>query len=138
LFRSRGGGRSAATIRDCNDGGTTIVQDLAYGYDASNNITSITNNRVSARSQTFQYDALYRLTQGNDAYGTFDYSYDVVGNRLTRILSNSSSNFSESYSYSGTSNQLQTVINASMVRTLSYDSTAMSPAAIREVRQRAR
>lgn len=36
--------------------GTTDVQDLDYGYDDANGVTSITDNLASARSETFAYD----------------------------------------------------------------------------------
>ena len=48
------------------------------------NITTITNFLDATRTQSFGYDDLYRLTSAAGVYGTLDYTYDNVDNRLTR------------------------------------------------------
>jgi RHS repeat-associated protein len=59
-----------------------ILQDLNYTYDAAGNILGITDNsEEGTNTQSFQYDALNRLTQATGAaYGTKTYAYDAVGN----------------------------------------------------------
>ena len=57
------------------------IQDLSYTYDSAGNILSITD-AVNTASQTFQYDALNRLTQAVGNYGTKTFSYDQLGNLL--------------------------------------------------------
>ena len=96
------------------------IQSLQYAYDASGNITSETDYDVPGRTQMFQYDALYRLTQAQGLYGTFNYTYDAVGNRLSQQLTGGANNFSETYTYAATSNQLQSVVRGAATRSLSY------------------
>ena len=62
------------------------VLNLAYTHDGVGNITAITDNLDSARSQSFGYDEQYRLTSATGIYGTLGYTYDKVGNRLTRSV----------------------------------------------------
>jgi YD repeat-containing protein len=56
--------------------------DLTYNYDYSGNVTKITNNLDSTKTQTFTYDDLSRLTQAQStSYGTtYSYGYDEIGN----------------------------------------------------------
>jgi RHS repeat-associated protein len=63
--------------------GSNKVQSLSYGYNAANDVLSITDAVTSVNSQTFGYDALDRLTSATGAYGTLAYTYDRNGNRLT-------------------------------------------------------
>jgi RHS repeat-associated protein len=63
--------------------GGTSVQNLGYGYDAANNVLSITDHITSGNSQAFQYDELNRLTGAQGGYGTLGYSYGPNGDRLT-------------------------------------------------------
>lgn len=69
--------------------GSQFIQLLNHTYDLRGNVTSIsasnwnstTGSWDSARSQTFQYDALDRLKQAQStAYGTLGYAYDKIGN----------------------------------------------------------
>jgi len=57
----------------------TPLQDFSYTFDPVGNVTAITD-RVHTGTQTFQYDALNRLTQAVGAYGTSTYAYDPIGN----------------------------------------------------------
>ncbi len=59
------------------------LQNFAYTYDGVGNILTITDT-VNTGNQTFQYDALNRLTQSIGAYGTKTFSYDPIGNLLTK------------------------------------------------------
>jgi len=58
--------------------------DYTYGYDAEDNITSLTD-QVSTNDRTYTYDALHRLTLDNKTtlgtLGTNEYQYDAGGNR---------------------------------------------------------
>ena len=92
------------------------VLDLAYGRDGVGNITAITNNLDGARSQSFGYDALDRLTSAAGAYGAIGYSYDRVGNRLTGTVNGQV----ETYSYLSGTNRLAEVAGAGTV-SFSYD-----------------
>jgi RHS repeat-associated protein len=63
---------------------TGSIQNLSYTLDGANSITSITDNLDPLHSQSFSYDSLYRLTSAEGVYGIIDYSYDLVGNRLSK------------------------------------------------------
>lgn len=55
--------------------------DLSYGdYDGVGNVRAIDDARGSSWGQTFQYDALDRLTVSNGPYGSMAYDYDDHGN----------------------------------------------------------
>lgn len=97
--------------------GTTSIQDLVNGFDPSGNITSITDQLVSSRSQTFTYDDLNRVATAAGAYGPQSYSYDGIGNRLSR----SAGGTTETYVYPATSNRLTSVTTTGgNIRTLTY------------------
>jgi RHS repeat-associated protein len=59
------------------------LSTTTYGYDANNNLTSITYP-TGTTNITFGYDAYNRLTSRIDAIGTFGYSYDA-NNRLKTV-----------------------------------------------------
>jgi RHS repeat-associated protein len=80
------------------------------------NITSITDSLDSTRTQTFTYDADYRLTSAIGKYGTVTYTYDANGNRLTRILAGTTT----TYTYPGTSNLLSST-SGGAAATYTYD-----------------
>ena len=62
------------------DASNAKLQDLNYAYDSAGNIISITDN-VNTATQSFQYDALNRLTKAaGQTYGTKTFTYDTIGN----------------------------------------------------------
>jgi len=94
----------------------TFVQNLSYGYDAADDILSIADAIATGRSQTFTYDALFRLTQATGSYGTVTYGYDAVGNRTSRVQGA----LSQTYSYDAFSNRLLSVSGGG-TRGFAYD-----------------
>jgi len=94
----------------------TFVQNMTYGYDAADDILSIADAISTARSQTFTYDALFRLTQATGSYGTVTYGYDAVGNRTSRVQGA----LSQTYSYDAFSNRLLSVAGGG-TRSFAYD-----------------
>jgi len=95
---------------------TGAVLDLGYHYDAANNITAWLNNLDTSRDQTFSYDTLNRLTDAAGVYGTRSYSYDGVGNRLTRTEDSTL----ETYTYDTASHHLLETANGALT-TYTYD-----------------
>lgn len=85
------------------------VLSLDLGYTAVDNIGTITNLLDSAQNQVFDYDALNRLTDATGGYGDIDYTYDAVGNRLTRSIIDSGGTQTETYGYAVTNNRLLSV-----------------------------
>jgi RHS repeat-associated protein len=63
--------------------GVHPIQGLSYGYNAANDVLSITDAVTSGNSQSFGYDVFDRLTSATGGYGTLAYTYDANGNRLT-------------------------------------------------------
>ena len=84
----------------------SVIMDRAYTPDNVGNITGITDNQDPSRSQSFAYDDLYRLTQADGNYGTINYTYDRVGNRLTRTTAADQ----DAYTYYSGTNRLETVV----------------------------
>ena len=88
-----------------------------YGYDANRNLTSITGTNTPWYSQTFVYDELKRLTSATGRYGTIAYTYDDVGNRLTR----NTNGVGETYAYVTGKNRLHDITEGPNPRTFEYD-----------------
>ena len=96
----------------------TFVQNLTYGYDAADNITSIADAIASGRSQAFTYDSLFRLktAAATGTYGSITYNYDDVGNRTSVVQG-----ATETYSTDTASNRLLSVTLGSTTRSFTYD-----------------
>ncbi len=76
---------------------------FTYEYDANNNIKSIVNK------VNYTYDALNQLTQEAYIEGPqMDYTYDEIGNRLTKSVKNAGKTESTTYQYND-ANQLSYV-----------------------------
>ena len=84
------------------------LMDRSYIPDAVGNIELITDNLDAGRSQSFDYDDLYRLTFASGGYGTINYTYDNVGNRLSRTKTNGT-NTQDAYGYYPGTNRLRTI-----------------------------
>jgi RHS repeat-associated protein len=113
-----------ARITTLADTGAGPLQNLTYSYDAANNVSKIADAVTAASSQSFGYDALNRLTAATGAYGSFSYTYDSVGNRLTQSqagLSQVSS--AANYSYAPRSNQLASVSAGGLSQSVGYTKT---------------
>jgi YD repeat-containing protein len=95
--------------------GSTPIDNRAYQYSLFDEITAI----LGDDAETYEYDNLHRLTSADGAYGNLDYSYDEVGNRLTRTIDGDL----ETYSYTppGSGNRLQSVTKPQGIRTFQYD-----------------
>ncbi|WP_170157861.1 RHS repeat domain-containing protein [Litoreibacter meonggei] len=98
--------------------GVTTLQDTDYGYSTRDNLTSTVDNLLLSQSETFTYEAREFLASAVGDYGTLDYSYDLVGNRISRMAAG----VTDSYSYGATNNRLDSVSRASAaVRTFTHD-----------------
>lgn len=91
----------------------SALQDLAYSYDSVGNLLQIVDASATntAKTTNYSYDDLYRLTQtqvinsANNENYTRTYSYDIIGN----ILSKSDKG---SYVYSGGNDATSSATNA--------------------------
>ena len=90
-----------------------VLQDLSYTYDSAGNILSIAD-ALNTSSQTFQYDALNRLTQAvGSTYGTKTYQYDPIGNIVQKD--------GKIYSYAEGGAGVHAVTSLSDGTTMTYD-----------------
>ena len=103
------------------DDGGAAVQDLALVYDLAGNITAITDLADAARTKLLAYDERDRLIGTDIGAGAeiIDFSYDQVGNRLTRDDSIDDVDLT----YAISSNRLQSTLAAvsGASRTFAYD-----------------
>lgn len=86
----------------------TGISDLSYGYDLTNNITSISNTQNAANDETFTYDKLSRLLTANGGYGDLSFTYDKIGNRLSKTENTNT----DSYNYANDSHRLTSITGA--------------------------
>ena len=99
------------------DAGAAVLQNLAYAYDAANNVVSTTDGVTAGNSQTFGYDALYRLISAAGGYGNFGYTYDASGNRTSQSAASSTT----TYTYAARTNHLAAVTAGAVKQVIGYD-----------------
>jgi len=63
--------------------GTTPIQSLSYSYDTDSQISQLTNSVNSSLSQTYGYNANFRLTGVTSGSGSQSFGYDANGNRTS-------------------------------------------------------
>ncbi len=85
-------------------GDGTSVLNRTHLYDLANNLTQIDDTVTGL--QTYDYDELYRLIEGDTPVGEFDYTYDAVGNRLTESSTVDQVVDTVTYDYDLDSNQI--------------------------------
>ena len=81
----------------------------ALAYDAASRITSIGEVANPPNTNTYGYDTLDRLSSAILPGSSFGYSYDPVGNRITKTTGAAT----ETYAYGATSNRLASVTPSS-------------------------
>ncbi len=73
--------------------GADPLQLLDYSFDGVSNLLGIVDRRAAtgglptSQTQSFTYDALYRLTSASGGYGQIDYGYDAIGNLVRKTSS---------------------------------------------------
>lgn len=101
---------------------TATLRDWTYSWTTRGNLASVVSNLGDGYSETFDYDPREFLSSADGSYDTLGYSYDAVGNRLSKTLDDGSSVDTDSYSYPATSNRLQSIAGSGGgSRSLSYD-----------------
>jgi RHS repeat-associated protein len=94
------------------DAGSATIMNLAYTYDADDNVKTITDSVNAANSQSMDYDALDRLsdaTSGTGGYGAWSWTWDKDHNVTKQTIAGTATNF---YLNTGTS-QLQKWVTGS-------------------------
>lgn len=121
-------------LKTTGPGGT--LQDFSYSFDAIGNVTGIADH-VHTGTQTFQYDALNRLTQASGTYGAFSYAYNAVGNMTTKegvamtygspngskphAVTSTADGWTLSYDANGNLIEKQSPVSSLLSQVLSYD-----------------
>lgn len=82
-----------------------------YAYDLTNNITDINNALDTTDNKTYTYDVLSRLISGTSDLNTIDFSYDQIGNRLTKA----DNGLLDDYQYISNSHQLNSVVGPNAI-----------------------
>ncbi len=98
--------------------------DYSHAYDDNSNLITRTDNKIPARSRTFGYDEINRLTcaagpwaPGTACTSSIVYTYDKNGNRL----SSNETSPPTSYTYVTNTNRLATTTTGSVVSNYSYN-----------------
>ena len=99
----------------------TKLRDITYAWTARDNLLSVTNALDPLDNRNFDYTAREFLEDADGPWGALDYTYDGVGNRLTRLLTASGTTTTDTYSYPAASNLLQSVAGG-QARAFTYDS----------------
>ena len=89
------------------------VYDKSYSYILTGQVDSITDNlNPLVETKSFSYDDLGRLISANWTTGNFNYTYDLIGNRLTETSIFSAAT---QYTYQSGNNRLQQTIGAETI-----------------------
>jgi len=96
-----------------------VLENLSYAYYPTNNVQTITDAVTSGNSQSFSYDNLQRLSGASGGYGSFAFTYDHDGNRLSQTVGSTTTN----YGY-GTENDLLATLSVGGVTTQTFGYTA--------------
>jgi len=104
---------------------TLGAQSFGIGYDAASRIQFISDFANSANTNNYDYDSLDRLMQAVTPSTPYAYSYDAVGNRMSRAAGSST----DSYAYSSSSNRIGSVTPSSgAVRSFVFDANGSTTA----------
>ena len=117
---SYGNGKSLTQTFDLDyrltDKTTSGIHQVSYGYDVTDNITTITDSLDATKSQTFTYDKLSRLLSADGGYGSLGFTYDKIGNRLSKTDNNNV----DTYAYATDAHRLLN-ITGSNANTFTHD-----------------
>lgn len=95
---------------------TLATQSIAVGYDLASRIGFLSDTAVPANTNNYGYDNLDRLTSFTGPSTNQAFTYDGVGNRLTKTVGANT----DTYIPSATSNRLATITGTNN-RTYTYD-----------------
>jgi len=86
-------------------------KERTYTYDTNGNLTSVSAPNTPWYNRTHTYDALNRLNHAEGPYGIINYTYDAVGNRLTKAVNDQT----ETYNYVTGTNKLNEITNTEII-----------------------
>jgi len=103
------------------------LTNQTYSYDNASNLTGVSDTVSAANNQTLGYDVINRLTSavsGTGGYGSYSWTYDKVGNRLTQTYGTTTTN----YSYTSGTNRLSAIGSTSVTTNANGNITSIPPA----------
>ena len=104
-------------LGDATGAGASAGALRTIGYDGTGRITAYTHTNNSALDQSFAYDDLARLTGASLGSSTIQYSYDLTGNRTSKVISGTAYN----NTVSPTSNKLTQTQDVGGTTAIQYD-----------------
>ena len=99
-----------------DDLGGTLLRDVDLTYTARDNIQSIQDTLNTIMSETYGYEAREKLASADGPYSPIAYTYDGVGNRLTKTTGG----VADTYSYGLTDNRLASIAGGT-TRSFTHD-----------------
>jgi RHS repeat-associated protein len=90
--------------------------EQVYTYDGNRNLLSVLAANTPWYDRDFDYDALNRLTSAEGIFGIIDFTWDNVGNRLTRTVDSQT----DTYTYQPGTGRLAQITGTNPA-TFSYD-----------------
>ncbi len=67
--------------------------DLIYNYDYVGNVASVTDGRPNMSQGPFTHDPVDRLKTAPGPWGSASFTYDTLGNRLTKTVAGATTNY---------------------------------------------
>lgn len=100
----------------------TTLRHITLGYDTRDDLTTITDNLNAPMDEAYTYTLRQKLDTAAGDYGTLDFGYDGVGNRISLARSTPTGIETDTYVYPSTSNRLDQVqIAGTTNRDMLYD-----------------
>ena len=92
------------------------LKQQTISYSKVSNITGITDQVDTSNNQVLSYDKLSQLTNASGSYGELSYSYDKIGNRLSKTAGTQT----DSYSYKPENHHLKKITEATASQASRY------------------
>ncbi|MCK4788902.1 MAG: RHS repeat protein, partial [Desulfobacteraceae bacterium] len=97
--------------------------ERVYTYDGNRNLIDVYSPNIPWYNQAFTYDTLNRHTSAEGRYGAINYTYDDVGNRLTKTVNDDT----DDYTYLTGTNKLDHITGANPT-SFTYDANGNTTA----------
>jgi len=91
--------------------------ERTYTYDLNGNLTSVSSPSTPYYNRVYEYDSLNRLTHAEMPWKDMDYTYDDVGNRLSKT----EGSVTDDYNYYPGTNKLNEVVTGTDTVTYTFD-----------------
>ena len=106
-------------LRDEDSSTGEILRDVSIEYTLRDNIAQITDNLVPGNNKIFSYSPREQLATSSGPWGSLEFDYDGIGNRIEKTTNGSV----ENYAYPPDSSRLLGVNLQSQAAQLTYDAS---------------